>query len=100
MICLAIFLSKLNRDMTGKAVGIWFPISTYVACDFEHVLASMFFLTVAKLNGATFTAMQAAKLLAAGTLGNLVGGALLVGLGLFSVPKKMMSKYDNGDMMI
>ena len=60
----------------------------------------MFFLAVAKLNGATFTALQAFNLLLAGTLGNLVGGALLIGLGLFSIPKKMAPQFDGGDAML
>jgi hypothetical protein len=119
LICLAIFLFKLNRDMTSKVIGIWWPVMAYVASDFEHVLATMFFLSVAKvgtlrrpapemstssfpspthvdhclrvclqLNGSAFTFASAAKLLAAGSMGNLVGGALLVGLGYFSVPTK------------
>lgn len=75
--------------MTGKAIGIWFPISTYVICDFEHVLASMFFLTCAKFNGAPITIRQILGFLVPSTLGNMFGGALLVGLGLFSIPKKI-----------
>jgi formate transporter len=89
LICLAIFLSKLNREMIGKLIGIWFPISTYVICDFEHVLATMFFLACAKFNGYSINLKQALQVLVPSTLGNIVGGGLLVGLGLFSIPKKM-----------
>lgn len=92
LICLAIFMSRINRDMAGKAIGIWFPISTYVICDMEHVLASMFFLTCAKLNDPTaFKTIDIIKLLLPSTLGNLVGGALMIGLGLFSIPKRTRS---------
>jgi formate/nitrite transporter FocA (FNT family) len=98
LICLAIFISKLNRDMMGKAVGIWFPISTYVICDFEHVLASMFFLSCAKFNGASITYKQILGFLVPSTLGNLAGGALLIGFGLFSIPKKIKFMI-NGDVV-
>jgi formate transporter len=94
LICLAIFMSKLNREMMGKVIGIWFPISTYVICDFEHVLASMFFLSCAKFNGADMTYKQMFKFLIPSTLGNMFGGALLIGLGLFSIPKKMKFMAD------
>ena len=98
LICLAIFISKLNRGMTGKAIGIWFPISTYVICDFEHVLASMFFLSCAKFNGAAISGKQILGFLASSTLGNLFGGALLIGLGLFSIPKQLKFRA-NGDII-
>ena len=97
LICLAIFMSKLNREMTGKIIGIWFPISTYVICDFEHVLASMFFLSCAKFNGAPITLKQILGFLVPSTLGNLFGGALLIGLGLFSIPK-IVKYLPNGDI--
>jgi formate transporter len=80
-------MSKLNRDMVGKVAGIWFPISTYVIVDFEHVLASMFFLSCAKMNGSTIPIESLLKFLVPSTLGNLFGGALLVGC-LAILPKK------------
>jgi formate/nitrite transporter len=87
LICLAVFLSKLSRDFTGKLVGIWFPISTYVICDFEHVLASMFFLSCAKMNGANISIMQMINFFVPATLGNMCGGALLVA-SLASIPRR------------
>lgn len=89
LICLAIFMSRCNRDMAGKMIAIWFPISTYVIADFEHVLASMFFLACGKFSGASYTWKEAGKYLIPATLGNMVGGAILVGIGLSSIPKKM-----------
>lgn len=38
LICLSIFLSKSARSMPGKVMAIWFCISTYVICDYEHCL--------------------------------------------------------------
>ena len=91
-------MSKLNRDMVGKLIGIWFPISTYVICDFEHVLASMFFLSTGKLNGGKFSILDIAKFLVPSTLGNLIGGGLCVGLGLFSIPKKLKPFADKRNL--
>jgi formate/nitrite transporter FocA (FNT family) len=99
LICLAIFMSKLNRSMGGKAIGIWFPISTHVICDFEHILALMFFLSVAKFNGAAITFKEILGFLVLSTLGNTFGVAILVAFGLFSIPKKL--KYmANGDVVV
>lgn len=43
LISMAVFMSRVNTDMVGKVLSIWFPISTYVICDYDHVLASIFF---------------------------------------------------------
>ena len=86
LICLAIFMQKMNHTMIGKVLAIWFPISTYVICGYEHVLASMFFLSCAKFSGANISVLQILKFLLPSTLGNLAGGALLVGIGMGSIP--------------
>jgi len=88
LICLAIFLSKCSRMMTGKLAVIMMTIGAYVSCDFEHCLASMFFGGVSFLNGGHKDFRKALAFLAPSTLGNLVGGALLVGVGLSSIPKE------------
>lgn len=95
LICLAIFMSKCSRMMTGKVVSILFPISAYVISDFEHVLASMFFMSTSLLNqdkGGLKSVTTFLRFLVPSTLGNLVGGALLVGAGLSSIPKKLRVK--------
>ena len=73
-------------------------IFRYVIVGFEHVLASMFFLSCAKLNGMNITIAQILRYLVPSTLGNLIGGGLLVGLGLGSLPgsireRKSVSMY-------
>lgn len=90
LICLAIFLTKCATNMSGKAIGIILPISSYVIIGFEHYLASAFFFSTAFLNGyrdPNFTLLKAARFLSYATLGNFVGGALLVGCGLSSIPQ-------------
>ena len=88
LICLAIFLATTSRTMTGKAIAIWFPISTYVICDFEHCLASMFFLATASMDGVSISLYDYLRVLVPATIGNLLGGAILVGIGLANVPKR------------
>lgn len=100
LITLAVFQANRNRDMLGKLIGIWFCISTYVIVDFEHVLASMFFMTAAKLSGATFTIMDMLKFFVPSTLGNIVGGALVTGFGLYSIPKKNKKEDDASELLL
>jgi len=51
LVCMAVFLQTLSNDMSGKYVGIFFPISTFVACGFEHYPANAYALPLAWLAG-------------------------------------------------
>jgi len=44
LVCMAVYLCSMAQDMTGKYVGIVFPISTFVACGFEHYPANAYAL--------------------------------------------------------
>lgn len=91
-VCLAMWIGFGAKTVTDKVVGILLPISGFVACGFEHSVANMFFLPMGALMravgyGAGAAGSGALSLsgialnLAVVTLGNIVGGALLVGLG-------------------
>jgi formate/nitrite transporter FocA (FNT family) len=65
----------------------------YVTIGFEHYLSSLFFFQTALLTSGAGAATvvplkQLAKFTAAATLGNFLGGALLVGCGLSQIPVK------------
>lgn len=80
MVALAMWLSFAAKDITGKIVGIWFPIMAFVAMGFEHCVANMFFIPTAIFYGADITWGQfLIDNLVPVTLGNIIGGALFVG---------------------
>jgi formate transporter len=96
LVCLAVWLATGARSVTDKIFAIIFPISAFVASGFEHSVANMYFLPIGLLLKDQAGVAEAAKLttgqvgsldlagvinnLAASTLGNIVGGAVLVGL--------------------
>jgi len=41
---LAVFLSICADDVTGKILGIWFPIMAFATTGFEHCIANMYFI--------------------------------------------------------
>lgn len=93
-VCLAVWIGFGARTVVDKVVGILLPISAFVACGFEHCVANMFFLPMgllAKTSG--FAAIDASALdlgsifynISAATLGNIVGGAVFVGLAYWFV---------------
>jgi formate/nitrite transporter len=82
LVCLAVWLTFAAREVTGKILAIVFPISAFVALGFEHSVANMYLIGLGLLRGAegvTVSGFLFANLLPV-TLGNIVGGAGLVGL--------------------
>lgn len=55
LVCIGIWQATAAKDIASKAIGIWFPISAFVAMGFEHSVANMFFLPTALFNGADVT---------------------------------------------
>jgi formate/nitrite transporter len=80
LVCLAVWLAVSANDITGKVLGIWFPIMAFVAIGFEHSVANMYFIPLGMFYGANVTVGQLliSNLLPV-TLGNIVGGGLFVG---------------------
>lgn len=85
LVCLAVWLALAGRTVTDKILAIIFPISAFVAAGFEHSVANMYFIPLGLFlsEGAAAGALSWSGFvhnLIPVTLGNLVGGAGLVGL--------------------
>lgn len=89
MVCLAMWLAYASKDASGKIVGLWFPVMVFVAMGFEHSIANMFFIPTAMFYGAdiTWTQFIVDNLIPA-TLGNIVGGAIFVGMSYWYIYEK------------
>lgn len=104
LVCLAVWLCISARTDTDKVLMIIPPITAFVAAGFEHSIANMYFIPVALLvkSGAspeywaligksvadfpqlTWGNFFLANLLPV-TIGNIIGGAVMVGLVYWSI---------------
>ncbi len=91
LVCLAVWLCLGGRNVFDKVVAIIFPISAFVAAGFEHSVANMYFIPLGLLLRAHVPAPAGVDMygltwggflhnLLPVTLGNIVGGAVMVGL--------------------
>jgi formate/nitrite transporter len=81
LVCVAAWQGYSAKDTLGRMVGIWAPVMTFVALGMEHSIANLFFVPAAMLAGANITLLDfAVHNLLPATVGNIVGGALLIGL--------------------
>ncbi len=90
LVCLAVWLAYAGRSVTDKILALILPVSAFIAAGFEHCVANMYFLPLAWLlvqTGHVPANFDASPITIAGivhnlvpvTLGNIVGGAGLVG---------------------
>lgn len=104
LVCAAVFMSAGAKDAAGKVWSIFFPIFVFVICGFEHCVANMYYLsagifaagnseyaqaameiygyTTQQLDALNWGSMFVNNLLPV-TIGNIVGGMVLVGLPLY-----------------
>jgi len=80
LVCLAVWLSMASRQVSGKILAIMFPITAFVALGFEHSIANLYFIPLGMmLDGGISVAGLVGNLVPV-TIGNLIGGSLMVGL--------------------
>jgi formate/nitrite transporter len=88
LVCLAVWLALAGRSVTDKILAILFPISAFVAAGFEHSVANMYLIplgillrdTIPQAGAANLLWFNLASNLLPVTLGNIVGGAVMVAL--------------------
>ncbi len=90
LVCLALWLGMSAKQMSGKILGIWWPVMVFVTLGFEHSIANMFFIPAGIFEGAnvSWVAFAVDNLIPA-TLGNIVGGAFFVGTLYWWAYKKL-----------
>lgn len=104
LVCLAVWLTYSARTTTDRILAIIPPITAFVAAGYEHSIANMYFIptgllikgfappafwqaigmSAADFSGLTWGRFFVANLIPV-TLGNIIGGALLVGAAYWFV---------------
>jgi formate/nitrite transporter len=97
LVCLAVWVSFAAKDVLGKLFACFFIIGLFVTSGFEHSIANMYYIpagifvkanqawaeaahiSAGQLSGLNWTTLFTKNLIPV-TLGNIVGGAGMVGL--------------------
>lgn len=113
MVCLGVWLTFSCKSALGKAMLMILPVAMFVASGFEHCVANMFmipmgiaihyfaepsFWTAIGMNSQQFSDLTVSNFITSNlipvTLGNIVGGAIVVGLGFWTIFKSKISNVD------
>ena len=109
LVCVAVLMAISAKEVAGRILAIFFPIFAFVISGFEHCVANMYYIpagliaktnpqyvekaeelygiTADKLNALTVGGMV--KNMIPVTLGNIVGGAVFVGVLLVLINKRV-----------
>lgn len=100
LVCVAVWVSFSTEEVPGKIAALYLPIVLFVICGFEHSVANMYFIPTGLIAKHVY-GYTAEELTWAGyflrnllpvTLGNIIGGSILVGAGYWLV---FLSQHDD-----
>ena len=119
LVCVGVWMSFAAKDIVGKIAALFLPIMLFVLCGYEHSVANMYFIP-AGLFASNNASYMSAYITAAGaghldtltwgalfvknlipvTLGNIIGGTVLVGMAYWFIylhePAKKASHSTGG----
>ncbi|NLL38568.1 MAG: formate/nitrite transporter family protein [Clostridiales bacterium] len=92
LVCIAVWMTLGAKTAGGKIAALYLPIMLFILCGYEHSVANMYYLTAAIFaqgkyeiaSGTVYWGSIFAKNLLPVTIGNIIGGAGLVGLGYWA----------------
>ena len=90
LVCLAVWCGTKCQSESGKLIMIFWCLFAFITTGFEHSVANMTLLSVAMLNpaGAAVTWSGYWFNLGVVTLGNMIGGIVLVAVPYFAASFK------------
>lgn len=90
LVCLAVWCSLKMKEEAGKLIMIFWCLFAFISSGFEHSVANMTLLSIALFipHGVGVSIGGLAHNLIFVTLGNIIGGALFVGLSYYKISKK------------
>lgn len=113
LVCAAVLMALCAKDVTGKLLASFFIIMLFVTSGYEHCVANMYYITaglIAKMNpayaalameqyGYSLEQMQGLNIygflvtnLIPVTIGNILGGAVFLGLPLYYLNARKSGK--------
>lgn len=89
LVCLGVLMAAAATDAGGKVVSLFFPVAAFVMAGYEHSVANMYYLTAGVLAGADLSAADIVlRNLLPVTIGNIIGGAVILGGGYWYMYRK------------
>lgn len=101
LVCIAVWAAFAAKKVSGKLLMSFWPVMLFVLCGFEHSIADMYFgvagIAAASEYGISAPGLNMASFLLKNllpvTLGNIIGGAGIIGTGYWLIYLKHTPGY-------
>lgn len=106
LVCGAVWMTFAAKTVSGKIIGLFLPIMVFVLSGYEHCVANMYYIPAAifaagipdylsmatvDVSGITWGAFFIKNLLPV-TLGNIIGGSVVIGMSQWAVHLRTSEK--------
>ena len=99
IVCGGVMMAYSAKTVVGKILAIWFPIAVFVLSGTEHIVANMFYLMMSFVNGANITIAGILTSFGVVTIGNFIGGAIIIaGINYYLDKDLRVSEDKNSDL--
>ena len=101
LVCIAVWASNAADELSGRIIALYLPIFLFIVCGFEHSVANMYFIPCGMIAQFVYGAPGHITILGflwnllPVTIGNLIGGSLLVGGGYYLAYLKSVKGYED-----
>lgn len=89
IVCSGVMMSYSANTVIGKIMAIWFPIVVFVLSGTEHIVANMFYFTMAFINGASITIPGILISFGVVAIGNFFGGGIIIAGANYYIDKDL-----------
>ena len=100
LVCIAVWMAFAAKTVSGKVIAVFLPVMLFVLCGFEHSVANMYYGPAGMLEAVRMglTGPTAAQFVVGNlipvTIGNIIGGAGMVGVGYWLATRENKLKLD------
>ncbi|WP_312653942.1 formate/nitrite transporter family protein [Proteiniclasticum sp.] len=89
IVCSGVMMAYSAKTVEGKILAVWFPIALFVLSGTEHIVANMFYLMMAFVNGGDVTVAGILISFVVVALGNFIGGAIVISGANFYIDRDL-----------
>jgi formate/nitrite transporter len=92
LVCLGVTMALVSKSVPGKLLACWLPITAFQTLGMEHIVVNQFLHTAGPLlgSGVPFSKVIVWNFIPV-TLGNIVGGMVIIGMLFYSTHRTKMS---------
>ena len=89
LVCMGVLMAGAAKDAAGKVIAQFFPVAAFIMAGYEHCVANMYYFSAAIFaDSSVLSAGDLLQNMVPVTLGNIIGGGVVLGMGYWYAYRK------------